>query len=133
MHACGAQYPGYIAISSATIPYSTLLYSSTNTEGGGLDIASGVFTSPHGGSYTVTWGLMAEMNAGQHAVEIFLQHNGHNIRESYHESHYTGSSGQMDDQGIQHCNPHYIVLTLYCRRQNTFTTPGPGGHAAALL
>merc|ERR1719187_2822686 len=40
MHACGAHY-SYVSISSATITYSTVLYSSTNTEGGGLDIASG--------------------------------------------------------------------------------------------
>merc|ERR1712013_357292 len=33
-------------------PYIPLLYSSTNTEGGGLDISAGVFTAPHGGSYT---------------------------------------------------------------------------------
>merc|ERR1711872_548528 len=33
MHACGAHYE-YLDIKSATIPCSTLLYSSTNTEGG---------------------------------------------------------------------------------------------------
>ena len=51
MHACGAHYD-YQSIKSATIPYSTLLYSSTNTEGGGLDIDSSVFTSSWPGSYT---------------------------------------------------------------------------------
>merc|ERR1712142_1342020 len=37
MHACG--YKSWATIQSATIQYDTLLYSSTNTEGGGLDIA----------------------------------------------------------------------------------------------
>merc|ERR1712106_903976 len=42
IHSCGYQYS--TTITSQTIPYSSLLYSSTNTEGGGLDIATGVFT-----------------------------------------------------------------------------------------
>merc|ERR1711892_1547572 len=52
IHSCG--YKSSTTITSQTIPYSILLYSSTNTEGGGLDIATGVFTSPWPGSYTVT-------------------------------------------------------------------------------
>merc|ERR1711872_772016 len=44
MHACGAYNYYLLSIYHATINYTTLLYSSTNTEGGGLDIASGVFT-----------------------------------------------------------------------------------------
>merc|ERR1711872_547174 len=95
MHACG--YQDYTYINSATIPYSTLLYSSTNTEGGGLDIASGVFTSSHPGSYTVTWALMAEDVAWDPGVHIYLQHNGQNIKESFHDSYYTGPSGQVWD------------------------------------
>merc|ERR1712183_740851 len=98
MHACGAHYYS-LFISSAIIPYSTLLYSSTNTEGGGPDITSGVFTSSWPGSYTVTWGLHASDTAGDLNVIIFLQYNGHNIDESRHESVYTGSSGVVADQG----------------------------------
>merc|ERR1719187_230050 len=71
MHACG--YIFYTDIKSGTIPYSRLLYSSTNTEGGGLDIASGVFTSSHPGSYTVTWSLEADDDAGNHWVGIYVQ------------------------------------------------------------
>merc|ERR1719481_716943 len=97
MHACG--YKSSTNIKSATIPYQTLLYSSTNTEGGGLDIASGVFTSSYPGSYTVTWALMAADDAGEHPVWIYLQHNGQNIDESYHVSVYNGPSGSVDDQG----------------------------------
>ena len=131
MHACGYIY--FTDIKSATIPYSTLLYSSTNTEGGGLDIASGVFTSSYPGSYTVTWALQAIDDAGQSSVAIYLQQNGQNIEESRHLSYNTRPSGVVSDQGIQHYYPYYIVLTLYCRRQNNCTTPGPGGHSTALL
>merc|ERR1719187_2453937 len=74
MHACG--YKEYTNIYQDTIRYSTLLYSSTNTEGGGLDIASGVFTSSWAGSYTVSLGLIAQDDAGEHTVDIYLQHNG---------------------------------------------------------
>merc|ERR1719430_1527610 len=48
IHACGSRndsLSGY----SQPIPYTSLLYASTNTEGGGLDITTGVFTAPWGG------------------------------------------------------------------------------------
>ena len=98
MHACGYQY-SYSSL-TGIITYSTLLYSSTNTEGGGLDIASGVFTSSYPGSYTVTWSLYADNDAGEHYVAIYLQHNGQNIDESEHRSYYGGPSGYVRDQGI---------------------------------
>merc|ERR1712142_741757 len=95
MHACGYKdsYTNFAGI----IAYSTLLYSSTNTEGGGLDISTGLFTSPHPGSYTVTWGLHAAEGTGKD-VKIYLQHNGNNIEESLHQS-YHGGSGSISEQG----------------------------------
>ena len=76
---------------------------------------------------------LSRPDAGDHRVEIYLQHNGQDIEESCHISGYLGTSGKVWDQGILHYYPYYIVLTLYCRRQNTCTTPGPGGHSTALL
>merc|ERR1711892_13458 len=79
IHSCG--YQSSTSITAQTIPYDRLLYSSTNTgqppftEGGGLDIATGVFTSPWPGSYTVTWRLMAEDDAADHHVHIYLRKN----------------------------------------------------------
>merc|ERR1711942_547031 len=81
-----------------TIPYTFLLYSSTNTEGGGLDISTGVFTAPHGGSYTVYWDTSAGLDHGED-VRIYLQKNGENIKESKHLSYYSGPSGRVGDQG----------------------------------
>merc|ERR1719320_1684842 len=81
-----------------TIPYTSLLYSSTNTEGGGLDISTGVFTAPHGGSYTVYWDTSAELDSGEF-VRIYLQKDGENILESKHYSGYTGPSGVVQEQG----------------------------------
>merc|ERR1711892_1080016 len=86
-------------ITSQTLRYSNLLYSSTNTEGGGLDIATGVFPPPWPGSYTVTWSLYAGDDAGEHWVSIYLRQNGQKIDESWHYSDYTGPSGYVDDQG----------------------------------
>ena len=83
MHACG--YKDKYTSSYSIIPYSSLLYSSTNTEGEGLDISSGLFTSPHPGSYTVTWGLDASMDTGE-TVALYLQRNRENIEESQHFS-----------------------------------------------
>merc|ERR1712045_826884 len=118
MHACGA-YPHYLSIETGTIPYEKLLYSSTNTEGGGLDIASGVFTSSWPGSYTVTWSLMAGNDAGETHTSIFLQQNGHiTILESEHYTDYTGPSGVVQEQGGRTLVLHLDqgdTLQLWCQ------------------
>jgi len=97
IHSCGSHF-GVLSGSYMTIPYTSLLYSSTNTEGGGLDISTGVFTAPHGGSYTVYWDTSAVLHHGEY-VRIYLQKNGENIKESRHYSYYGGPSGVVRDQG----------------------------------
>merc|ERR1712013_319481 len=97
INCCGSHYD-VLSASSGTIPYTSLLYSSTNTEGGGLDISTGVFTAPHGGSYTVYWDTTAYLDSGER-VSIYVQKNGENIQESKHYSRYTGPSGWVGDQG----------------------------------
>ena len=113
--ACGAHSA---AITSATISYSTLLYSSTNVEGShGLDILTGVFTAGYPGTYTATWGLAALDNAGDSPVNIYLRKNGERIQESRHLSHYTGSTGRVSDQGGRTLVLHLgrgDTLDLYC-------------------
>jgi septal ring factor EnvC (AmiA/AmiB activator) len=89
-HACG--YQDGASTNRNTIPYSSLLYSSTNTEGGGLDVSTGIFSSPYPGSWTVTWSLRANDDAGDSHVEIYLRKNAENIDESRHYSWYSGSS-----------------------------------------
>lgn len=117
MHACGSQ--NSYSNSTGTIPYSTLLYSSSNTEGGGLDIDTGIFTSPHPGSYTVSWGLYAsEASDSAGYVLLFLQHNGVNIEESVHHSVLiSAASVYLDDQGGRTLVLHLDMgdtLQLYC-------------------
>merc|ERR1711892_429559 len=117
IHACGSTYLDNIHVVSQTIPYSTLLYSSTNTEGGGLDMTTGIFSCPHPGSYTVTWSLSAGNDAGDRWVEIFLRKNGQNINESYHRSRYTGPSGAVYEQGGRSLVLHLDIgdsLDLFC-------------------
>merc|ERR1712007_275358 len=96
IHACGSN--GAISASQGTIPYTSLLYSSTNTEGGGLDISTGVFTAPLGGSYTVSWDTSALMGHGED-VGIYLQKNGENIQESIQYSYYGGNDFVFDQGG----------------------------------
>merc|ERR1712098_665850 len=98
MHVCGAHYRS-VSLVSKTITYSSLLYSSTNTDGGGLDLQSGVFTSSWPGSYTVTWSMNADIEHGEKMVKVILQRNGKEITESKHMSYYSGSSGGIYDQG----------------------------------
>merc|ERR1712083_748764 len=88
----------FLSDSSGTIPYTSLLYSSTNTEGGGLDIITGVFTAPSGGSYTVSWDTTAVLDNGE-IVLIYLQKNGEEIEESRHNSYYTGSNRVVEQGG----------------------------------
>jgi len=98
-YACGAHYL-YWSSSHGTIPYSTLLYSSSNVEGpNGLDINTGVFTAGCAGTYAVTWSLTASDDHGDHYTHIHLRKNGAIIDESRHSSYYTGTSGLVFDQG----------------------------------
>merc|ERR1711892_154200 len=115
IHSCGHRYS--TSITAQTIPYDSLLYSSTNTEGGGLDIATGVFTSPWPGSYTVTWSLTADDGYTDSLVRIYLRQNGQKITESVHYSYYSGPSGYVRDQGGRTLVLHLDMgdtLDLYC-------------------
>merc|ERR1712037_915400 len=117
IHACGS-YSGWLTIVSSTIPYSSLLYSSTNMPGvGGLDTETGVFTAPHPGSYTLTWSTYAIGGAGDPSVHIYLYKNGQRIQESRHVSSYSGPSGLVADQGGRTLVQHLALgdtLELYC-------------------
>merc|ERR1719369_456908 len=104
IHACGSHYD-VISASSGTISYTSLLYSSTNQEGGGLDISSGVFTAPHGGSYTVSWDAQARLNRWE-GVYIYLQINGVTMEESLHNSYY---GDNIDDHMNEHGGRTLVV------------------------
>ena len=98
LHSCGSHFEG-LSIKSQTVPYTSLLYSSTNTEGGGLNIETGVFTSPHPGTYTATWSLVAQNDRRDYPVILYLYKNGKRIEEAQHYSDEVGISGSMLDQG----------------------------------
>merc|ERR1719244_1467873 len=101
IHTCGS-HSDDLSGSFMTIPYTSLLYSSTNTEGGGLDITTGVFTAPAGGTYTVSWDTSVVLTSGG-GLWIYLQKNGETIQESeLWSSFYNGVSnghGHVYDQG----------------------------------
>jgi len=116
LHVCGSYYNG-LYIRLQTIPYSSLLYSATNTEGGGLDLETGIFTSPFPGSYSVTWSLLAAVGTGEFAVTIYLRRNGEIVEESRHLSSYTGADGYVYDQGGRTLVLYLGLgdtLSLYC-------------------
>jgi hypothetical protein len=116
--ACGSHQASFTK-SAQIIPYSKLLYASSNVDGAGLDIDTGVFTAGHPGSYTVTWSLAAANEADEYWVAIHLRKNGVRIEESEHESHYTGTSGVVLEQGGRTFVIHLErgdTVDLYCRR-----------------
>jgi len=115
LHIC-ASHNEYLYIDDQTIPYTSLLSSSTNTEGGWLEMTKGVFTAPVSGTYTVTWATMASLNTGER-LEIYLQKIGDNILQSEHYSQYTGDSGISADQGGRTMLVYLCpgdTLSLYC-------------------
>ena len=83
MYMCGFQTQVQ-QTETQTINYNQLFFSSTNTEDGGLDIATGVFTAPTPGTYTVTWSLTANAYQGFPWIDVFLRHNGEKIVHHYH-------------------------------------------------
>ena len=88
LHVCGGSKSNWIHNDSRIIDNTTLLYSSTNTEGGGLDIATGVFTSPWPGSYTVTWSLITRNYQGESEFDINLRKNSQIVGESLYASQF---------------------------------------------
>ena len=98
LHMCGSHYETLENYNFKTITFSNLLYSSTNTEGGGLDISSGVFTSPCSGSYTVTWSTNTGTYNG-HYNTIYLYKNSNQVEESLHYSANSDPSYSISEQG----------------------------------
>jgi hypothetical protein len=116
--ACG-YYDGTFSKNAQTIPYTKLLYYSSNVEGASMDTDTGVFVAGHPRSYTVTWTGIATNDAGDYWVMIYLRKNGLDISESYYGSHYTGPSGLALDQGGRTLVVHLDrgdTLELYCKR-----------------
>ena len=117
--ACGFVFS--LTTTHKAISYDTLLYSSTNVAGAGLDISTGGFTAGHPGSYTATWSLGAGMIHG-HRVYIYLRKNGKNIAESLHYSFFNDDSAEVRDQGGRTVVLHLDrgdTLDLYCDNCNT--------------
>ena len=99
LHVCGSNYLGQY-IQNQVIPFTNILSSSTNTQGGGLDMETGIFIAPVAGSYMVTWSLMAIDNDGDKVVALWLRKNEENIDDSFHVSYHVGTSeGLQDDMG----------------------------------
>merc|ERR1711892_208961 len=112
IHTCGSHDRSISSI-GGTINYIYLLYSSTNTEVGGLDISSGLFSSPHPGTYMVTWTLIAYNFYPDKAVIVSLRKNNEIIRESRTYS----SNAHMYAQGGRSLFMHLDLgdtLDLYC-------------------
>ena len=115
--ACGSHYAGIMATSMA-ISYSKLLYSSSNVEGAGLDISSGVFSAGYPGTYTASLSLQARDDTGDGFMDIYLRKNAKTIDESPHRSIYTGSEGYLEDNGGRTMVLHLDrgdTLDLYCQ------------------
>merc|ERR1711892_723218 len=88
-------YCGYqnSVTSPSTITYDSMFYSRTNQPTGGLDLATGLFTSPFTGTYTVTYSLSVTNNPGDQ-VQLYLYKNEVQIDESWHVSSYYDQGGR---------------------------------------
>ena len=97
-HFCASHSSG-ISITSEIVPYTKLLYASTNLNIGGLNIVSGIFEAGHGGAYSVSWSLVEQNDVSDSYVAIYLRKNQQKIEESEHFSQFKGNSGRVDDFG----------------------------------
>merc|ERR1719167_232508 len=93
-------YSSGTSATSSNVDFEKTLYSQCNNcQNTNFDLASGVYTNGWPGTYTVTWDLYANDDAGEQLADIYLKKNGEIIEESWHASWYTGSSGKVIDQG----------------------------------
>ena len=106
LHMCGSYNGGLSNYNSSTITFSKLLYSATNTEGGGLDLMSGVFTAPWGGSYTVTWSIRSYSISRNDNI-IYLYKNSNQVKESRHDS------GNNNDHAVAEQGNNYYYYNNY--------------------
>merc|ERR1711935_524562 len=98
-----------------TINYQSMFYERTNLPTGGLDLATGIFTSPIPGTYTVTWSLYSWNNDGRE-VRIDLYKNGERIWEAGQRSSSGLELGLMRDWGGSSLILHLDMgETLYLR------------------
>ena len=104
------------SLTGKTIPYTKLLYSSSNVESV-LDITTGVFTAGYPGSYTATWSLWVPLGyQGTTSLRLYLRKNGENIEESTHFTYHDGPSPAYDQGGrtlVLHLDKG-DTLELYC-------------------
>merc|ERR1711915_347812 len=89
-----------------------------NTEEGGLDLNTGVYTAPWPGTYSITYSLENGNDPGENTVEIHLHKNGHSLGDATrYDSYYYGSSGIVYDQGGRTAILHLErgeTVALYC-------------------
>ena len=59
-------------LDSSVVTYDNLIYSQTNTwtESSGLDIASGIFTAPYPGAFTLSYQVQSDINNEQVVIYI---------------------------------------------------------------
>ena len=100
LHQCGYSLDAGQG-SKFTITFDNLFYSSTNTEGGGLDLETGVFTAPYPGTYTITYSLSAQNNNNDPYMMIVPLHGDHEMSGQMHSTNLiTQNPSSIADQGI---------------------------------
>merc|ERR1711935_770420 len=95
---CG--YQGKVTRPS-NVNYAYLAFNRTNLHTGGLDVKTGVFTSPFHGTYTITYSARSTNHNG-HAVLLYIFKNEVQIDASQHYSSYkseSSDSGFVRDEG----------------------------------
>jgi len=113
---CG--YRGETSQINSILTFDRFSFLSTNQLTGGLIPATGIFTSPYTGIYSITWSLSASNSAGDKQVLISLRKNGVYVgEESDHQSQYTGESGFVVDQGGRTLIIYLLLgdtLSMFC-------------------
>ena len=111
---CG--YQDQVNDNSVSVTYDSILHNVTNMpmpSGTGLNIDSGIFTTPVSAVYSISWGLSA-YSSGGHAIEIYLRKNGIEIDEISHYSYTTEPSRDQGGRNIHISSTVGDTFDLFC-------------------
>merc|ERR1719334_879384 len=117
-------YKSEAHISRNTLTFDSIYYKRTNeyTKDGGQNLATGIYTAPVSGTYTVTYNLRSYVHDGN-MLTLFLKKNGITIVESLHRSEIKGASAagsvaaDMWEQGGKSLVTHLAkgdTMELFC-------------------
>merc|ERR1711936_218460 len=107
----------HLLLYSQPVNYDKVFYSSTNVDGADLDVETGLFTSGHPGSYTVSFTYETYNTPPiANSISVYLRKNGELVEETAMVSRNTGA-GEVSEMASRTVVLHLErgdTLDLFC-------------------